>query len=62
MFSGVTLPGTGDNVLQPGRSGIFTMGKDILILTVDKQDDLFSGKKNPSQGGLTKYQMNIDQG
>lgn len=45
MFSGVTLPGTGDNVLQPGRSGIFTMGKDFLILTVDKQDDLFSGKK-----------------
>lgn len=45
MFSGVTLPGTGNNILQPGRSGIFTMGKDFLFLTVDKQDHFFTRKE-----------------
>lgn len=45
MFSGVTLPGTGNNVLKSGRSGIFTMGNDSLILKVDKQDHLFTGKE-----------------
>lgn len=44
MFSGVTLPGTGSNVLQPGKSGILTMEKDFLVLTVDKQDHLFAGE------------------
>lgn len=47
MFSGVTLSGTGNNVLQSGRSGIFTIGKDFLILTVDKSDHLFTGEEIP---------------
>lgn len=36
MFFGVTLPGTGNNVLQPGKSGILTMEKDFLVLTVNR--------------------------
>lgn len=36
MFFGVTLPGTGNNVLQPGKSSILTMEKDFLVLTVNR--------------------------
>lgn len=45
MFSAFTLPGKGNNVLQPGRLGILTMEKNFLTLTVDKQDHLFTGKR-----------------
>lgn len=45
MFSGVTLPGTGNNVLQSGRSDIFTMGTDFRFLTVVKQHHLFTRKE-----------------
>lgn len=54
MFSSVTLPGTGNNVLEQGRSGADTREKDFLILTVVKQDHIFTGKSSHPQGGLTR--------
>lgn len=54
MFSSVTLPRTGNNVLQQGRSGVDAGEKDILISTVVKQEHLFTGKGSQPQGGLTR--------
>lgn len=36
MFSSVTLPRTGNNVLQQGRSGVDAGENDILISTAVK--------------------------
>lgn len=62
MFSSVLLPGTGNNVLLQDRSGVDTGEKDFLILTIVKQDHLFTGKGVILRVVLQEHQTNIDQG
>ena len=54
MFSRVTLPGTRNNVLQQGRSGVDTGEKDFLILKIVKTGSLMYRKRSHPQSGLTR--------